>query len=591
MDFRHDPAGQVTQETLGNGVVTNRAYDAVTGWPGLITSGVGGGAVIQNQSFVFDEMGNVTQRQDGNSGLTENFFYDNDYRLTSSKLNGTVNLSIGYDGMGNVTSRSDVASGATWTYDPTHKHQVTQAGSGSFAYVYDANGNVTSRQSKAISWYTSNYPNSVHAGAGATAEMTSFVYAPDRSRWKQSYTGNSTTETTYYIGGMLDRVTSGSLTDYRHYVYSGEEPIAVYSRTSAGTNSFSYLQSDHQGSIASITSSTGAVEVSESYTATGNRRNPSTWSGAAATGDLTAAAGLTRQGYTFQTQLGLWMGLNHMNGRVQDAITGRFLSADPNIPDSDNAQAYNRYSYVYNNPATLLDPSGFAPCSAQELLWTLLHVHDVFNADDSIDRSASTVTPMGVFSVPFFLNCTNTQNSLAGNGSGSGALPPQDSSTQQRVNASKCAAAATAVVSVLSKLGPVTFDSPDEKRLLNQYFNGSTTPFVLSAAEMGEARAYVNTYGSAAYGGVQARRADGLVQRPVFFGRYASSAPSLDALMGTATGIFSSNGLVGLSDTFNFDLDFGKRGLSANFGVALARIGAFTCGHGDVKIPVSGGVQ
>jgi RHS repeat-associated protein len=55
----------------------------------------------------------------------------------------------------------------------------------------------------------------------------------------------------------------------------------------------------------------------------------------------------------------LWTGLNHMNGRVEDAVTGRFLSPDPVIPDIGNTQDYNRYSYVNNNPLTLIDPSGF----------------------------------------------------------------------------------------------------------------------------------------------------------------------------------------------------------------------------------------
>lgn len=54
-----------------------------------------------------------------------------------------------------------------------------------------------------------------------------------------------------------------------------------------------------------------------------------------------------------------------MNGRVEDAITGRFLSADPNIPDLSNTQDYNRYTYVDNNPLTNADPSGFATCDSQ----------------------------------------------------------------------------------------------------------------------------------------------------------------------------------------------------------------------------------
>jgi RHS repeat-associated protein len=66
----------------------------------------------------------------------------------------------------------------------------------------------------------------------------------------------------------------------------------------------------------------------------------------------------SREGYTFQTVLGS-MGLNHMNGRVQDAVTGRFLSADPQGTNPINTQSYNRYSYVNNNPLTLTDPTGF----------------------------------------------------------------------------------------------------------------------------------------------------------------------------------------------------------------------------------------
>jgi hypothetical protein len=76
--------GQVTQETLGNGVVTNRSLDAITGWPSAVTSGVSGGAALQNDSYLFDYVGNVTQRQNNNAGLTEDFYYDDDYRLDHS---------------------------------------------------------------------------------------------------------------------------------------------------------------------------------------------------------------------------------------------------------------------------------------------------------------------------------------------------------------------------------------------------------------------------------------------------------------------------------------------------------------------------
>lgn len=363
-----NPAGQVTEESLGNKVVTNRSYDAVTGWLGTAQSGVSGGSGLKNLSFLYDEMGDVTQREDNNLGLTENIYYDNDYRLTSSTLGGTQNLAVTYDNtMGNITSRSDVAAGATWTYSTTQKHAVTQAGSSSYQYAYDANGNATSRQGDSITWSSYNYPITVNAGSGSTAETVAFEYGPGRQRWQQSYTGNSTTETTNYIGGLLEMVISGSVTDYRHYIYGATGAVAVYSRKSSGTNTLSYLLSDHQASVASIANSSGAQVAGESFTAFGNRRNPTTWSGADTNTDLTTIAGITRQGYTFQTALGLWMGMNHMNGRVQDAVTGRMLSADPHIPDKTNTQSYNRFSYVNNNPLSYTDPNGFNPCPAGDI--------------------------------------------------------------------------------------------------------------------------------------------------------------------------------------------------------------------------------
>ena len=358
-----NPAGQVTQETLGNGIVSNRTYDAVTSWLSAAQSGVGGGAGVKNLGFLYDEMGNVTQRQDNNLGLTENIHYDNDYRFSYSQLNGTQNLLVTYDNTGNITSRSDIDSGGTWTYDPVHKHEVTAVGNANDTYTYDANGNAITRPAYgSMIWSSYNYPISISTAYGPgwpTAETVGFSYGPDRQRWQQTYTGNNTTETTDYIGPLLQFVSSGGVLDYRHYIRAGHEVVAVYSRKSTGVNTFTYTLSDHQRSVASLTNSSGAEVIGESFTPFGNRREATTWSGVPTTTELTTMAGLTREGYTLQTVLGLWSGLNHMNGRVEDAWAGRMLSADPTIPDPTNTQSYNRFSYVNNNPLTDTDPSGF----------------------------------------------------------------------------------------------------------------------------------------------------------------------------------------------------------------------------------------
>ncbi len=51
--------------------------------------------------------------------------------------------------------------------------------------------------------------------------------------------------------------------------------------------------------------------------------------------------------------------LNHMNGRIYDYQSGRFLSVDPFISMPGSSQAYNPYSYVMNNPLSYTDPTGY----------------------------------------------------------------------------------------------------------------------------------------------------------------------------------------------------------------------------------------
>jgi RHS repeat-associated protein len=54
-------------------------------------------------------------------------------------------------------------------------------------------------------------------------------------------------------------------------------------------------------------------------------------------------------------------GLSYYNARWYDARLGRFISADTLVPNPANPQAFNRYSYVFNNPLRFTAPSGRCP--------------------------------------------------------------------------------------------------------------------------------------------------------------------------------------------------------------------------------------
>lgn len=395
--------GQITNETLGNGVITSRIFDQVTGWLSTVNSGpVGNLTSVQNASYLQDLVGNVTQRQDNTLGLTENFYYDDVHRLKQSTLQnaaGTVtNLTMTYRDNGNIDSRSDVAGGATWTYDPVHKHAVTQAGSSAFTYHYDANGNADNRNGNVINWTSYNYPKQINSVAG---ETISFRYGPDRQRWQSTYVAatGATAETTYRLGGLLEQVVNGASTDYRHYIYGGGARVAIYSRTSAGANTLRYVLEDHQGSTDKILDAGGAVQYGESFTAFGARRNAGTWSGAVSNTELVNTDAVTRQGYTGHETFGK-AGLIHMNGRVQDATTGRFLSADPYITEPGNTQNYNRYSYVLNNPLRYRDPGGFWSCEI------FIKIPVPFRRDYNTGKTDLPEQIVSAVEIPDFGRCT-----------------------------------------------------------------------------------------------------------------------------------------------------------------------------------------
>ncbi len=357
-----NPRGQLTQEILGNGVQIASNYDPVTGFLSTLQSGVGGGSGLQNESYAYDKLGNLTQRKNVALSLTEDFYYDTLYRLDSSKLNGVTNLDVDYDSMGNITKRCEptCAANPTWGYDASRKHAVLTApvGSTTYTYGYDANGNVNSRNGYSVGWNKYNYPTLIN-GPG---ESIALSYDADHQRWKQVLTPQSgSVETTLYIGGLLDKVTTGSTTEWRHSIQGGGKKVALVTRSSSGTDTTRYFLDDHQGSISKILNSSGSQLIAENFSAFGGRRNPTMWSGAPAASDLNTISGISRDGYTGHTALGK-LGLNHMNGRVQDALTGRFLSPDPYVPDPRNTEDFNRYSYVRNNPLSYTDPSGFYLC-------------------------------------------------------------------------------------------------------------------------------------------------------------------------------------------------------------------------------------
>ncbi|WP_299390697.1 RHS repeat-associated core domain-containing protein [Pelagibius sp.] len=352
--------GQVTAETLGNGVTTARVYDTATSRIDSILT-TKAAVTIQDLGFDFDTLGNLTERRDLRQDRAEALTYDGLNRLKSTTLTDTATLqTLGtpvtytYDALGNITNKSDVGAYTYGTGAPGQPgpHAVVTAGGSS--YTYDANGSMVSGAGKTTTWTPFNKPKLIVASPN---DETFFVYGPSRARFKQNIKKGGLITNMIYVGSHFEKKTRlGEDDELVHYIRAGTT-VAIYTEyrdaqdTVTGSKT-RYLHRDHLGSVESVTDEAGAATEYLSYDPHGKRRLTDWQAG------TPVAAVETPRGFTGHEHLDA-VGLIHMNGRVYDPTLGRFLSADPFVTYPETTQGFNRYSYTDNNPLSYTDPSGF----------------------------------------------------------------------------------------------------------------------------------------------------------------------------------------------------------------------------------------
>jgi RHS repeat-associated protein len=338
-------SGAERRVTLGNGVVEQYGYEATTGRLESIQTGPAGSATLQNLSYEWDLAGNLEQRVDQLLSRTELFNYDALDRLASVVRNSSTIFSLTYNNLiGNISSKTDSSGTFAYSYGSSRPHAVTAFGTMTFGY--DLNGNMTSRNGGAITWTSYNLPSRIERSSG---EYSEFLYGADRSRYRQIEGSGALSSTRHYASpGLFEVLTwngGASRVDY-HYIHANGRAVAQFTTSNVEADELQYLHRDHQGSVVATTSTSGAVLDRFEYDAFGKR---------------TTTVGnddRMHRGYTGHEHLEA-LDLIHMNGRVQDPVIGRFLSPDPFVQAPYHSQSLNRYSYVWNNPLSLVDPSGF----------------------------------------------------------------------------------------------------------------------------------------------------------------------------------------------------------------------------------------
>lgn len=337
----YSPFGAVKAYSLGNGITTTMEYADESGKLTDITATNNGALAIVDESYSWYS-NNMLSTRTFDAGLhlgTETYGYDDLNRLTSvSGITGQAE-SYTYFNNGNIKTKTGIADAFAYG-DGAGPHAVTSIGGKT--YQYDARGNMTQRGGDNVVYSSFNKPTSIASSNGDAL----FKYTPNRSRFSHV----TDQQIVYYAaGGGYEEIYQKSNDSFQQRHYIGSNLILNrnfdHLTSAANDDALEYLHRDYKDSVVAITDATGALKQRLSYKPFGERRD----------GDNTN----DRRGFTDHEHLAE-SGLIHMNGRVYDPLLGRFLSPDILVQAPYNSQSYNRYSYVWNNPVSFVDPSGYA---------------------------------------------------------------------------------------------------------------------------------------------------------------------------------------------------------------------------------------
>lgn len=361
-------AGVLNEEnTFLNGANSGETTTIVSGKK--ITSSTG--TTLNNFTYAFDALGNITSTQDTVSGNKSDYTYDvQGQLLTAKNYHGSTlakSYTYTYDTYGNIRSASDGSTTHTYTYSDTNWLDKLTAFDG-HSFQYDNSGNPLSYYNGAN--YTFTWENGKELATltkGSTT--TNYQYDVDGLRTKKTNADGSYSDY-YWMGSMLlaeQRYNANGTKSYT-LVFSYDEndtPIGISIKAPSETAFTNYYYAKNvEGDVIGLYqwnwSSTGAHTTTKvatyEYDPWGKLLSVKDASGAAISSASHAALlnPIRYRGYYYDSESSFY----YLQARYYDPAICRFLNADDYSDSDDGYLGYNMFAYCLNNPVNRSDSIG-----------------------------------------------------------------------------------------------------------------------------------------------------------------------------------------------------------------------------------------
>ena len=314
------------------------------------------GTSVLNAGYTYDDNGNITKKDYGNSGSVTNT-YDTKDRITSTSYNGKTfnytydinsqltavsgnnySASYAYDSRGNITNKNVNGTSTTFTYSNSDWKDELTAVNGT-PLTYNENGNVLTYGDKSFIWNTGRNLASIVDGDNE------YSYTYDENGIRTSKTVNGITTSYNTKDGVILYQTDGTDTLYFQYDTSGVPLGFIWN----GTQYF-YI-TNQMGDVISITDVQGNELAQYSYDEWGNTLSTSD-------NDIANINPLRYRGYYYDNETSYY----YLQSRYYDPCICRFINAD----DTEIAKTWkndkfsnNLYLYCNNDPINYSDYTGY----------------------------------------------------------------------------------------------------------------------------------------------------------------------------------------------------------------------------------------